>query len=103
MPLIEFMPSGVRAQAREGETLLQVALRAELDLDPWCGGAGACATCRVVVLAGAEGLSPMTNPERALLRIVDGLTPGARLACSARVLGDASVRIPPIGPPRLDP
>ncbi len=102
MPTIEFLPSGVHAAAREGETLLQVLLRAGIEMDPWCGGAGACATCRVVVQNGTDNLSPMTNAERALLGIVAGLTTGARLACSARVGGDATVRIPPPGPPRLD-
>ncbi len=102
MPTIELLPSGIHAAAREGETLLQVLLQAGIEMDPWCGGAGACATCRVVVQAGAESLSPMSNAERALLRVVDGLTADARLACAARVHGDATVRVPPRGPARLD-
>lgn len=49
-----------------------------------CGGDGACTTCAVEVLQGAELLNDITSPERVIFKS----TPTWRLACQAKVKDD---------------
>lgn len=51
-----------------------------------CGGFAACNSCRVEVLAGAEGLTERLPEEDAFLD-----APGQRLGCQARVRAGARV------------
>lgn len=89
MSQITFLPENTAVEAHEGETLLEVAARAGLHINASCGGAGVCGHCRVVLAAGEVEAEPspyLTDEEYAS---------GIRLACSAKVKGDASVTIPP--------
>jgi uncharacterized 2Fe-2S/4Fe-4S cluster protein (DUF4445 family) len=77
-------------EAARGETLLEALRRGGVPVAAGCGGLGLCGLCRVKVLGGE--LSEPTARERELLgRQLDG---GWRLACQARVLGDASLEVP---------
>ena len=74
-----------------GECLLDADDRAGLPIIFGCRG-GACGTCLVEVLSGAENLSELTAEEEILLPV---LAPGGtnlRLACQVRVLGPAHLR-----------
>jgi uncharacterized 2Fe-2S/4Fe-4S cluster protein (DUF4445 family) len=53
-----------------------------------CGGEGVCAKCRVQVEQGevSEGLSERLSP--------DDIEAGYRLACQAKIKGDATIRVP---------
>ncbi|MGI4875674.1 MAG: 2Fe-2S iron-sulfur cluster-binding protein [Janthinobacterium lividum] len=51
-----------------------------------CGAKGRCTSCRVRVLAGADCLTPPTEPELRY-RAAGRLGPEERLACQARVQG----------------
>ncbi len=58
-----------------------------------CGGKALCGTCRVRVLAGGEGLSPMADRERARLEAAGAPLDGSvRLACQARAARDAEIQ-----------
>jgi ferredoxin len=48
---IHFQPSGLAFEARDGETLLQAALRAGLSIPVSCRN-GTCRTCRCTVISG---------------------------------------------------
>lgn len=79
--------------AAAGRTLLEVCEEAGIPMDTACGGFAACNSCRVVVLAGSEGLDPVHPEEEAFLDARD-----QRLGCQATFLGgDHEVHI------RLDP
>jgi DNA-binding GntR family transcriptional regulator/uncharacterized 2Fe-2S/4Fe-4S cluster protein (DUF4445 family) len=85
--------SDVRSVTVEGGSLLSGAIIATgLPLEQPCAGRGTCLKCKVI----AEGeLSPLDDHE------VDGLTPAERashyrLACRARIMGNASVTLAPI-------
>ena len=80
------------AAAEPGESILQLALRMDLDLDHFCGGRCSCGTCRVVIAAGGEHLSPPDGREQAVLGVA--LDRGDRLACQAIVRGPVAVHIP---------
>ncbi len=75
--------------AKEGETILEILARAEhVTLDAPCGGNGTCGKCRVRLTGD---VSAPTERERELLG--DELASGIRLACLAKIEGDASVTL----------
>ena len=88
--LVTFAPLGTTAEARENETVLDVARRAGAPIGNSCGAVGVCARCKVRVLDGADRLSPPTSIE---LRFgaQRGFASGERMACQAVVLGDCAV------------
>jgi len=90
---VKFLPEGKRIEAPVGATLLDVALKLNVDLASFCGGRGACGKCRILVIEGSENLSPLSEAEKRLLRR-DDLEMGFRLACQARVMGPVTVKVP---------
>ena len=81
----------------DGTCLLDAARRHGVALPTECGGRGECDTCAVVVEAGADLLSPLTDAER--LRLTpDRLEAGERLACQAKAVraGDLALRPVPV-------
>lgn len=68
-----------------GTTLLAAIHAAGHDWLHACGAKGRCTTCRLQVLAGAEYLTPLTEPERRY-HAAGRLRPTERLTCQARLL-----------------
>ncbi len=94
MPKVTFLPSNQVFEAQEGESLLDVALRNDVEMAHACGGFCACTTCHVVVKLGEEHLSAMEEDEEERLeRVAVGLTLKSRLGCQAKVHGDLVVDI----------
>jgi 2Fe-2S ferredoxin len=87
---VTFTPLGLRAAAREDETVLDVARRTGAPLGNSCGGVGVCARCRVRVVEGLENLSPPTSIE---LRFgaPRGFAADERMACQAVVCGPCEI------------
>jgi len=85
----------VKLTLEEGETLLEGLLEESVALEHECGGALACASCRVIVREGQERLSAMSEDELDLLDRAGASAPGARLACQASGAGEVVVEIPP--------
>ncbi|MBL8965433.1 MAG: (2Fe-2S)-binding protein [Spirochaetaceae bacterium] len=84
-------PDGIPTSA--ALTLLVALQRGGLRHRSDCGGKALCGTCRVRVLAGGDGLSPMTERERARLEAVgEPLDGSVRLACQARAARDAEIQ-----------
>jgi 2Fe-2S ferredoxin len=77
-------PREVRVAA--GTTLLDAARRGSLPVASACDAGGLCARCGLVVLAGAEGLSPESGAESEAKRR-NRVDAAERLACRARVHG----------------
>jgi uncharacterized 2Fe-2S/4Fe-4S cluster protein (DUF4445 family) len=76
-------------EAPEGEILLRAVRRAGIAVEAPCGGLGWCGKCRVRV----DGpLAPPDEKEQQILG--DAIKAGWRLACRARLAGDAVVEIP---------
>lgn len=88
---VEFAPASVRVRVAPGVTIKEAAASAGVALDAPCGGLGTCGRCTVI----AEGsLEPPSADELVLLGS-DKIAEGVRLACRARLAGDARVR--PLG------
>lgn len=73
------------------ETLLCQALKAGIPHVHECGGQGRCSTCRVVIEAGQENLSPETEREKRL-KARKQLPDEVRLACQCKATGSVSLR-----------
>ena len=87
---VNFTPLGKHAEARENETLLDVARRAGAPIGNSCGAIGVCARCRVRVVSGAENLSAPTDIE-ARVSAQRKFAADERMACQAVVSGDCVV------------
>lgn len=84
--VVRFDPSGLIALAEAGETVLDVARKANIPLIATCGGRTNCGTCAVRVLSGS-----LAAPSKNEQGIVD--TSKVRLACRARISGDVSLAL----------
>lgn len=103
--MIVFTPSGRRGRFPIGTPILQAARALGVDIDSVCGGRGICGRCQVVQSVGeftkhgvasrAENLSPVSETEYAWQRENSPLQSGRRLGCSAMLLGDAVIDVPP--------
>ncbi len=89
---IDLEPVGRRVRIRAGQTLLEVAQEAGVELVAMCGGMGICEGCLVRVPSGKLNLPAIEEQAK--------LTPGQisqgyRLACQAVPQSDCRVDIPP--------
>ena len=89
---VDLQPVGRRAEIAAGDTLLDAARSAGVELVALCGGQGWCHSCIVRLVSGAASEPSLT--ER------DALSPaqieeGYRLACQAVPLTDVKLDIPP--------
>jgi len=90
---ILFQPSGRRVHADYGVTILECAREAGTLIESVCGGRGECGKCKVIVSRTTEGLSGITEAERSHFTPRE-IEEGCRLACQARIVGDAVVNVP---------
>jgi 2Fe-2S ferredoxin len=90
VPKLTFLPQSLEVDCPVGESVFDAARRCGIPVSTACVGRGTCGLCRVRVQAGEENLSPFADAEKRHLGNVYFLTK-ERLACQARVLGDATV------------
>ena len=96
---LRFVGLDKEVEAQVGESILEVALKNEIDLDHACGGVCACSTCHVKVLKGGECLAESTEDEEDQLDEARDVDLTSRLGCQAKILripkgGVLEVRIP---------
>ena len=101
---VVFTPSGRRGRFPVGTSVLQAARALGVDLDSVCGGRGICGRCQVAQSVGAFAkhgiesapahLSPVGEVEKRYAR-ENPLADGRRLGCSAGILGDVVIDVPP--------
>ena len=90
MVQVRFEPSGRRVAIARGATILDAAHAAGLPMASACGADGICGRCSVTVLAGADGLAPECDAERAT-KARNRVPTGERLACRVVPSGDVTV------------
>ncbi len=91
---VTFSGEGRVVDAEPGDTILDAALRAGIDLDHACGGNCACSTCHVQVVQGGTLLDEANEDEEDMLDLAPGVGPTSRLACRVVVTADVVVDIP---------
>ncbi|MHC9510774.1 ISC system 2Fe-2S type ferredoxin [Kangiella sp. M94] len=95
LPHEELCPEGAVFEAEEGETVLDVALRNNIEIEHACEMSCACTTCHVIVREGFDSLEESDELEDDMLDKAWGLEPESRLSCQAVVDGeDLTVEIP---------
>jgi uncharacterized 2Fe-2S/4Fe-4S cluster protein (DUF4445 family) len=87
---VTFRPGNRSVVVREHVTALEAATAAGIPLQTPCGGQGRCGKCLVRVGGALEG--PTAVEQRVLTE--EQLAEGWRLACQARIGGDAEVTVP---------
>ena len=103
-PQVIFTPSGRRGRAPAGMTVLDAARALGVDIDSVCGGRGICGRCAVTpafgtfakhgITSAPDHLAPPGEVEAAY-RADHGLAADRRLSCTAELLGDLVVDVPP--------
>jgi adenylate cyclase len=86
MAIIHFRPDRKAVQAKDGQTILQAALKAGIPHTHACGGNAKCSTCRVMITEGIEHCSEPTWKETRIVKKL-GFTPSFRLGCQTKVEG----------------
>ncbi len=74
-----------RITGDDGLTILQVLLRAGVQLDHYCGGGAVCGTCKVNAAGEACQHAYIGEDERDLLECLPNIADGDRLACQTRL------------------
>lgn len=97
MPKVTFLPMNETYEAKDGESLLDVAIAHDVPLQHACGGFCACTTCHVHVKSGIENLSASEEDEEERLDRATNITLQSRLGCQAKIHGDVTVEIQNIG------
>ncbi|BAL27046.1 ASKHA domain-containing protein [Azoarcus sp. KH32C] len=98
--LVVFTPSGRRGRFPVGTTVLDAARSLGVDIESACGGNAQCGRCQVELCEGEYPKHGVTSCADHLSALVTeeherGLAPGRRLSCTARLLGDVVVDVPP--------
>ncbi len=77
-------------------SLLDIALKNDIEIDHSCGGFAACSTCHVIVREGLDTCNETSEDEDDMLDEAPGLTLNSRLACQCVPDGsvDLVVEIP---------
>lgn len=88
--IVRFEPSGRERTVPVGTLLLDVARDAGLPVAQSCGGFAICSWCRMQVLHGEAGLSPVEADEARLIRREE-FAANERASCQARVMGNVTV------------
>jgi ferredoxin len=83
-PSVVFRPSGVVAPGNPGESLFEIGRRSGVPISTSCNGKASCGLCRVAIVDGEEGLTPLGPLEKRHLGNVYFITK-QRLACQARL------------------
>ncbi|PWI35289.1 ISC system 2Fe-2S type ferredoxin [Vibrio albus] len=95
LPNEELCPDGAVLEAKEGETVLDVALANGIAIEHACEKSCACTTCHVIVREGFDSLEESDELEDDMLDKAWGLEPESRLSCQAKVADeDLVVEIP---------
>jgi len=95
LPHEEICPDGAVIEVEPGITVLDAALKHDIDIEHACEKSCACTTCHVIVREGFDSLIEAYETEEDMLDKAWGLEPESRLSCQALVAEeDLVVEIP---------
>jgi 2Fe-2S ferredoxin len=80
----------------KGDSILEAAMDAGINIEHACGGVCACSTCHIYIEGGASSLSESTEAEEDRVEEAPGLQRNSRLSCQCIVEGNGpiTVRVP---------
>ncbi len=77
---ILFLPMDTKVEFKREESVLEVALKADVSIAHSCGGMGTCGTCRIEIESSLAGLA-LRNEIEQEMAVDRGFAPSMRLAC----------------------
>lgn len=80
-------------EMEEGETILEVALDNDVELQHNCGGVCACSTCHVYVEKGMDDLREITDKEEDFIDRAVSPQLNSRLSCQCEMEADADIEV----------
>jgi uncharacterized 2Fe-2S/4Fe-4S cluster protein (DUF4445 family) len=89
---VRFDPMGLSATVSKGTSIAEASNNLGILIRLECGGKGLCGQCRVIA-EPISSFSPVTESERDILSLSE-IRQSCRLACQARIEGDATITIP---------
>ena len=90
MPTIRFQKNLPALEVSPGANLMESLLAAGLPVASSCLGDGICSKCKILVVVGADQLSPI-NAREQMLRDRLRLAPNLRISCQTSVNGDVTI------------
>ena len=88
LPNDDLCPDGLVVEAEKGESILDIALENDIDIEHACEKSCACTTCHIIVREGFDSLDESDELEDDMLDKAWGLEPDSRLSCQAIVEDD---------------
>ena len=88
LPNEDLCPDGAVVEAKKGETVLDVALRSDIDVEHACEKVCACTTCHMIIREGFDSLDESDELEDDMLDRAWGLEPESRLGCQVIIKDD---------------
>jgi ferredoxin, 2Fe-2S len=85
------------SNVESGQSILEVALKNDIDLHHNCGGVCACSTCHVYVIKGEEFLEELSDKEEDFIDRAVSPRINSRLSCQCLLNdgdGEVEVRLP---------
>lgn len=92
LPHKEILPHGATIRAKTGETILDIALKNNIEIEHICEKSCVCTTCHCIIKKGFSSLSKITEDEDEVLGQASGLEENSRLSCQAKV-GNKNIEI----------
>ena len=95
LPHEELCPNGAVLEASSGETVCEVLLDNDIEIEHACELSCACTTCHVIIREGYEFTNEANDKEEDLLDMAWGLESTSRLSCQTLITDhDLVVEIP---------
>lgn len=86
LTFVDFEGESFAVTGTEGETVLEAALAADIEIEAACGGELACSTCHVILEQGLfDSLDEPDEEEVDMLDLAWGLEDTSRLCCQLKV------------------
>jgi len=85
LPHDELCPEGLVIEAKQGMSILDVALDNDIEIEHACEKSCACTTCHLIIREGFDSLEDSDELEDDMLDKAWGLEPESRLGCQAMV------------------
>ena len=95
LPNEDFCPEGAAIEAESGQSICEVALANDIEIEHACEMSCACTTCHVHIREGFDSLDEADELEEDYLDKAWGVDPDSRLSCQAIIQDkDLIVEIP---------
>ncbi|CAL4044053.1 2Fe-2S ferredoxin [Buchnera aphidicola (Anoecia corni)] len=92
LPHREILPNGITITAKTGDTILEAALKNNIQIEHTCEKSCVCTTCHCIIKKGFNSLSKIQEDEDDILGQAAGLEEHSRLSCQAKI-GNKNIEI----------